>query len=83
MSEADYDAWRKVYDSVADVQKEGGVTEEHVYRADGDPNSVLVTHRFASREQAHAFFEMPDLREAMGSAGVDLGSLRLEFYEDA
>ena len=27
---ADYDAWRKVYDSVADMQNDGGVTQQSV-----------------------------------------------------
>lgn len=79
----DYDAWRRVYDSVADMQKAGGVVEEAVYRTEGDPNIVLVFHRFSSLEQAHAFVQSPELREVMAKAGVEEGSLRLEFYEDA
>jgi hypothetical protein len=35
----DYDAWRRVYDSVADMQKAGGVITESVYRAEGDSTS--------------------------------------------
>jgi hypothetical protein len=30
----DYDAWRRVYGSVADMQKAGGVVAESVYRAE-------------------------------------------------
>jgi hypothetical protein len=41
---ADYEAWRRVYDSVGEMQREGGVTEEAVYRAEDDPNEVLVMH---------------------------------------
>jgi hypothetical protein len=80
---ADYDAWRRVYDSVAGLQARGGVTSEAVYRAEGDPDNVLVMHQFGSSEEAHAFFENPELREAMGSGGVDPSSLRLEFFEEA
>lgn len=43
---ADYDAWRKVYDSVADTHKEGGVTKESVHRMADDPDNVLVIHHF-------------------------------------
>jgi len=82
-SVADYDAWRRVYDSVGEMQRQGGVTEEAVYRAEGHPNDVLVMHRFSSSDEAHAFLENPDLRQAMADAGVDLGSLRVEFYERA
>ena len=80
---ADYDAWRRVYDSVGELQREGGVTEEAVYRAEDDPNNVLVMHRFGSAEEAHSFFQNEELRKAMQEAGVDIGSLRLEFYEGA
>jgi len=80
---ADYDAWRRVYDGVADLQREGGVTEEAVYRAADDPDNVLVMHRFGSAEEAKAFFANPDLRAAMADAGVDMGSFRLEIYEEA
>lgn len=80
---ADYDAWRRVYDSVADMQRQGGVTAQAVFQAVGDPNNVLVMHRFASAEQAHAFFEIPELQQTLKDAGVDVGSLRVEFYEDA
>lgn len=80
---ADYDAWRKVYDGVADLQRAGGVTEEAVYRGAEDPNSVLVMHRFGSADEARSFFQNPELRRAMADAGVDMGSFRLEQYEEA
>ena len=80
---ADYDAWRRVYDSFGDAQRQGGVSGHAVYRAEGDPNNVLVMHQFGSSGEAHSFFESPDLRQAMQDAGVDAGSLRLEFYDQA
>jgi quinol monooxygenase YgiN len=79
---ADYDAWRQVYDDVAPMQQAGGVIEEHVYRAKGDPNNVLVMHRFTSIEQADAFAAKPELRAAMQRGGVE-GPPRIEFYEEA
>jgi hypothetical protein len=80
---ADYDAFRRVYDSVADMQRDGGVTEEAVYRLADDQDNVLVMHRFATADAARAFFDNPDLRAAMQDAGVDVGSLRVEIYEEA
>jgi hypothetical protein len=80
---ADYEAWRRVYDSVGDIQRQGGVTEEAVYRAEDDPGDVLVMHQFSSSDEAHSFMENPDLRKAMADAGVDAGSLRVEVYERA
>ncbi len=79
----DYATWRAVYDSVADMLKAGGVSDEAVYQSADDPNNVLVMNRFGSMEQARAFFNSADLREAMGRAGVVESSLRLEFFNDA
>lgn len=78
----DYQAWRKVYDDFAPVQKAGGVTAESVYQAKGDPNNVLVLHRFATMQAAEAFFANAELRDALHRAGVE-GAPRIEFYEEA
>jgi quinol monooxygenase YgiN len=80
---ADYDAWRRVYDRVPDVQRERGVTGQAVYRAEGDPNNLLVMQEFRSSQEAHSFFDKPQFREVMEYAGVDVDSLRLEFYDPA
>jgi hypothetical protein len=79
----DYDTWRRVYDSVADMQKKGGVVAESVYRAEGDRNNVMVSHQFSSMSEAHDFFASPALRNAMQRAGVEEGTVRIEFFEDA
>ena len=81
----DFGAWREAYDSVsvADMQKEGGVMADAVYRAEADPSNVLVMHQFSTMGEAHRFFDDPKLREAMGRAGVDPQSLRIEFFEEA
>jgi hypothetical protein len=79
---SDYDAWRKVYDEVAPVQKAGGVTAESVYRAKDDPNNVLVMHHFSTMAEAEAFLENNEIREAMGRGGVE-GVPRFELYEEA
>jgi hypothetical protein len=67
---SDYKAWRKVYDGFAPVQKAGGVKAETVYQAADNPNDVTVTHDFASVAEAQAFIKNPELKKAMGSAGV-------------
>ena len=79
---ADYDAWKAVYDSVADVQRAGGVLEHAVLRASDDPHMVVVVHTFASADAAHAFFGQEELKDAMTQAGVDLGSLQIEFLDE-
>jgi hypothetical protein len=77
---ADYDAWRKVYDSVGDMQKDSGVTEESVHQMIDDPNNVLVIHHFDNVETAKAFFVRDDLRDAMQRSGVQ-GEPRVELFE--
>jgi uncharacterized protein (DUF1330 family) len=66
----DYLKWRAVYDSVGPMQKQHGVTSESVYQTEGDPTDVTVVHNFGSAEQAKAFAESTELREAMATAGV-------------
>jgi quinol monooxygenase YgiN len=78
-----YDAWRRVYDSVADLQKAGGVVTESVFRSEGDPHVVLVSHQFSSISAAHDFFASPALLDAMRRAGVEEETVRIEFFEDA
>jgi hypothetical protein len=77
---ADYDAWRKVYDSVGDMQKDGGVTQESVHRMVDDPNNVLVIHHFVDVETARVFFGRDDLRDAMQRGGVQ-GEPRVELFD--
>jgi hypothetical protein len=80
---ADYNAWRRVYDRVSEVQRELGLTRRVVYRAEGDPNNLLVMQEFQSSEAAHSFFEHPRSREVLQYAGVNVDSLRVEFYDPA
>lgn len=79
---ADYDAWRQVYDTLADFQSRAGVTTKSVHRLVGDGNDVLVVHGFGSVEAAEAFLSNEELREAMHKSGVE-GPPRIEIYEDA
>jgi uncharacterized protein (DUF1330 family) len=77
---ADYAAWRQVYDSVSELQKEGGVTAQSVHRMAGDPDVVLVVHEFDTVDQARAFFADPRLQSAMQQGGV-VGPPRIEYFE--
>lgn len=77
---ADYDAWRKVYDSVADMQKEGGVTQESVHRMADDPDNVLVIHHFDGVATAKGFLARANLKDAMQRGGIQ-GEPRIELFE--
>lgn len=52
---ADYSAWRKVYEEVADLQTRGGVIAKSVHRGGDDVNLVLVQHTFETMAAATAF----------------------------
>ena len=83
---ADYDAWKAGFyahfDANAEQFRDAGVVVEAVYRDADDPNTVLVMHRFGSREQAEAFMDDPGAKATMAAAGVDPTSIRVEVYED-
>lgn len=79
----DYATWRQVYEGAEDFRKEGGVIAKSVYRAKGDPNTILVTHTFATMAEAEAWAANPGLAEAMRQGGVDEGSLRIDLYDEA
>jgi hypothetical protein len=83
---ADYDAWETGFyahfnDNAAQMQSMG-VALEAVYRDADDPNVILTLIRFATREQGEAMLADPASRAAMEANGVDLGTLRVEWYED-
>jgi hypothetical protein len=67
---ADYAAWRRVYDSIAAMQKAGGVVAQSVYRSVDDPNEVTVMRDFATIEAARAFVSSPALKTTMEKTGV-------------
>ena len=83
---ADYDAWRTGFyahfDANAAEFANAGVSLEAVYRDADDPNVILTTIRFGSREQGEAMLADPGSRAAMEANGVDLSTLRVEWYED-
>jgi quinol monooxygenase YgiN len=83
---ADYEAWRAGFyahfDANAEQLRKAGVVLEAVYRDADDPNVILTTIRFASREQGEAMLADPAQQADMEANGVDLGTLRVEWYED-
>jgi heme-degrading monooxygenase HmoA len=78
----DFDAWKSVYDSSTPLQKERGVLQHHVWRSQADPHLVAVVHTFESPAEAKAFFDAPELTEAMAKAGVDASSVQVEYMDE-
>jgi|GEM_PF-508378 len=67
---ADYAAWRKVYNSVAPLQKKMGVFFKDVYVSAENPNDITVIHDFHTLEEAKAFMTSPEVRAIMSKGGV-------------
>jgi quinol monooxygenase YgiN len=66
----DYKNWKRVYDDIGKVRKENGVTHAAVYRDTADPETIIVTHQFNSKDDATSFANSEDLKSAMQKAGV-------------
>ena len=78
----DYDAWKKVYDDFETPQREKGVRWHGVYRSRTDAHMVVVAHTFESQEVAEEFFSDRELGDAMMRAGVDMGSVQIEYLDE-
>jgi heme-degrading monooxygenase HmoA len=79
---SDFDAWLQVYDDARRWQHHRGVRFEQVLRDPEDGNRVVVTHAFDSREAAEEFANNEELKEAMGRAGVDPSSVKIEYFDE-
>jgi hypothetical protein len=66
----DYEAWKIAFDEFADNRKAGGETSFRILHLDDDPNNVFGIVEYNSLENARNFFSSPELKEAMGNAGV-------------
>lgn len=72
----DFQAWKRAFDSDPAGRAKNGVTRHAIYRPRDDPNYVIVSLEFASREQAQRFLDLPSLRQAWkGFLGVDFETL--------
>jgi quinol monooxygenase YgiN len=67
----DYDAWKKVYDSVDEARKSSGVVWASVGRMLDDDTVVVVHHIGSDMAKLTAFASSPELKEAMKKAGVE------------
>ena len=47
-----------------------------------NPNDVIVTHTFDSREAAQAFFATPELKKAMSQTGVDADFAEISYFDE-
>ena len=67
---ADFERWKPVFEGVAELKRRFGWKQSSVFAIDGDRNNVLVMEEFDTLEHARAFATSPELKAAMGEAGV-------------
>jgi heme-degrading monooxygenase HmoA len=67
----DFAAWKKVYDSAADLRITNGEISDQIYRDASDPNKLTVVFKWNSIANAQKWGQSSELKAAMEKAGVD------------
>jgi len=75
----DYATWKAVFDEVPPSTM--GALFHRINRAVDDANNITVVAGFTDLDAANAFVTNPDLKAAMGRAGV-AGAPRIEIFEE-
>lgn len=65
-----YPAWKALFDQAADMRKQAGEIRYCLLRHDHDASHIVHFSEWSSLEQAHRFFESPELIEIRKKAGV-------------
>ena len=77
---ADYDAFRPGYDEALSAFKE--IRSYRVWRGQDDPNLVVITETFDSRDVAEALWTNQATKDAMVKDGVDVTSLQIDYLDE-
>ncbi len=75
----DYNTWKAVFDELP--PSKAGASFHRINRDVDDPHNITVVAGWNDVDDARAFTENPDLKDAMGRAGVT-SSPRFELYEE-
>jgi hypothetical protein len=76
----DYDVWRRGYDHALEVTP--GVRSARSWRAQEDPNLVMIEETFDTREEAQAVWTSAEALAAMEADGIDMPSLWMEYFDE-
>lgn len=74
-----FEKWKPAYDGTASWKPAFGWQRGTVLVADGDGNTVTVIEEFEALEKAKRFATSPELRDAMGKAGI-VGIPEIRFF---
>ena len=78
----DYEAWKLVFDEVSDLRQRNGERSYQILRPDNDSKELFALFEWDSLDNARNYAASPELREAMGRAGVT-GKPEIFFLEEA
>ena len=67
---ADFGKWKEAFDGFIDTRKAAGELSYSVGTLHNEPNTAYVINEWNSIEAVQAFLSNPDLKAAMGAAGV-------------
>jgi len=77
----DFAAWKKMYDSVADLRTSSGELSDQIYRDASDPNKLTAIFKWDSLANAQKYAQTPELKAAMEKAGV-VGPPNISFLNE-
>jgi quinol monooxygenase YgiN len=77
---ANFEAWKKAFDSMTEIRRSHGWVSAIVYRDASDPNVVTIVNRVADLAGAKRYGGSPELKAAMQAAGVQ-GAPEIFFVE--
>ena len=66
----DYPKWRQVYDEMDGVRRSLGMTGARVFHTAANPNEIVIITDWPTADNARAYAQSPDLKQAMQNAGV-------------
>ena len=67
---ANYDTWREHFDAFQKTDAASVIRSGKVFQSTANRNDVTVIHEFDSVTDAQALLDSPELKAAMGAAGV-------------
>jgi quinol monooxygenase YgiN len=78
----DFAAWKKVFDSHANLRTSNGEISTQIFRDASDPNKLTIINKWNSLADAQKFAHSPELKAAMEKAGV-VGQPAVAFLNEA
>jgi quinol monooxygenase YgiN len=79
---SDYNRWKDAFDSHLNTRKRAGETGFRLFHNAEDPRDITLLLDWNTVDEARAFMNSGELRDAMSKAGV-VGAPEIQYLEDA